>query len=257
MTGYRELVVKELLEAWRTYRLIVLALLFLALGVTAPIVTKYLPDIINAFGPAGFEVQIPIPGVADVLDQLLKNIVQFGALAAILLSMGSVATERERGTAAFVLAKPVTRTAFLAAKLVALGIEFAIAIGLAVAGAWLYTWLLFGPGRPAILPWLELGAVIWLSTAVYVSITFLGSVLMRSSLGAAGIGFLGLIVLSLLSIVPNFTSWLPAGLPAVAKSLALRETSPDVDPVRTIVVSIAISGVAIGLAWWRFRRMEL
>jgi ABC-2 type transport system permease protein len=255
VTGFRELLVKELLEAWRTYRLIVVALLFLALGVMAPVVTKYLPDIIRAFGPAGFEVDLPTPGIADVLDQLLKNTVQFGALAAILLSMGSVATERERGTAAFVLAKPVTRTAFLAAKLVALGIQFAIAIGLATAGAWLYTALLFH--RPPILPWVELGALVWLSTAVYASITFLGSVIARSSLGAAGIGFLGLIVLSLLSIVPNFTTWLPAGLSAVAKSVALRETSPDLDPVLTITISIAIAAAAILLAWWRFRRAEL
>jgi ABC-2 type transport system permease protein len=255
MTGYREMLVKELLEAWRTRRLIVIALLFLALGISAPVVTKLLPDIIRALGPSGFEIDIGTPGIADVLDQLLKNTVQFGALAAILLAMGSVATERERGTAAFVLSKPVTRTAFLWAKLVALAVEFAIAIGLATLGAWIYTLVLFH--RPPILPWIELAAVVWLSTMVYASITFLGSVAMKSSLGAAGIGFLGLIVLSLLSVVPNLSPWLPAGLLGVAKSLALKESSPDVDPVLTITVSIGIAAVAILLAWLRFRRAEL
>jgi len=256
VSGYREMVVKELLEAWRTYRLIVVALLFLALGVTAPIVTKLLPDIIRTFGGSQFfEADIPTPGVADVVDQLLKNTIQFGALAAILLTMGTVATERERGTAAFVLSKPVTRSAFLWAKVVTLGIVFAIAVGLAVFGAYIYTWLLFH--RTSILGWTELAVVVWLSTMVYASITFLGSVVAKSALGAAGIGFLGLIVLSLLSVVPNFTSWLPAGLFGVASTFALRESSPDVDPVLTITVSVVIIVVALGLAWLRFRRVEL
>jgi ABC-2 type transport system permease protein len=255
MTGFRMMLAKELREAWRTYRLIVISLLFLALGIMSPVVTKYLPDIIRTFAPGGFEIVIPTPGVSDVLDQLLKNVVQFGALAAILLAMGSVATERERGTAAFVLAKPVTRAAFLAAKLVAIGIQFAIAIGLATAGAWLYTALLFE--RPPIVPWVELAAIMWLSTAVYAAVTFLGSVAMRSSLGAAGVGFAGLIVLSLLSIVPSFATWLPAGLTAAAKSLAMEQASPGLDPLPTIAASVAIAAVAIGLAWWRFRRMEL
>ncbi|HEY2916960.1 MAG TPA: ABC transporter permease subunit [Candidatus Limnocylindrales bacterium] len=255
MTGYREMVVKELFEAWRTRRLLIVVLLFLGLGISAPIVTKLLPDIIRAFGSTAFIVDLPTPGVADVLDQLLKNTVQFGALAAILLTMGSVATERERGTAAFVLSKPVTRTAFLWAKLVALGVQFAVAIGLAVAGAWLYTLVLFQ--RPAIMGWVELAGLVWLSTMVYVSITFLGSVVAKSALGAAGFGFLGLIVLSLLSIVPNFGPWLPADLSAVAKSFALHEQSPDLDPTTTILMSFGIAIVAVGLAWWRFRRAEL
>jgi ABC-2 type transport system permease protein len=255
VTGYREMVLKELLEAWRTYRLIVIGLLFLGLGVSAPIVTKLLPDIIRAFGSTAFQIAIGTPGVADVVQQLLKNILQFGALAAILVTMGSVATERERGTAAFVLAKPVSRAAFLWAKLVAIGIVFAIAIGLATAGAYLYTWLLFH--RPPISAWAEMAAILWLSTMVYVSITFLGSVVARSALGAAGIGFLGLIVGSLLAIVPNFEPWLPAGLSPVAESIALRESSPDLDPVLTISVSVGIVALAVLLSWLRFRRAEL
>lgn len=255
MTGYRQLLARELLEAWRTYRLAVVSLLFLGLGISAPLLTKFLPDIIRALAPEGFAVTLPPPDVSQVLDQLLKNVGQFGALAAILLSMGSVATERERGTAAFVFAKPVTRAAFLAAKASSIGLQFAIAIGLAVAGAWLYTTLLFE--APPVIPWLELAAVTWLATVVYAAVTFLGSVVMRSSLGAAGIGFVGLIVLSLLSIVPSLATWLPAGLPSVAKALALDATSPDIDPIRTIATAFGIVAVALALAWWRFRRMEL
>jgi len=256
MTGYHSLLEKEVVEAWRTHRLLVISALFLALGMLSPVTTRYLPDIIAAFAPSGFEVSLPPLGVPDVVDQLLKNVVQFGALAAILASMGTVANEKERGTAALVLVKPVTRLAFLLSKLAAIGLLFGLAIGLAIAGAWLYTSYLFEP-VPA-WPWAQMGGVIWLSTMVYASITFLGSVLMRSSLGAAGIGFFGLIVLSLASIVPTLSTSLPAGLIAVAKAVALGTSrDPALDPARTIGISLAIVAVAFVLAWLRFRREEL
>jgi ABC-2 type transport system permease protein len=256
MTGYHSLLEKEVVEAWRTYRLLVICALFLAFGIVAPLTTRYLPDIIAAFAPSGFQVSLPPLGVADVIDQFLKNVVQFGALAAILTTMGAVANEKERGTAALVLTKPVTRLAFLLAKLAAIGLLFGLAIALATVGAWLYTTYLFEP-LPA-WPWAQMAGVIWLSTMVYVSITFLGSVLMRSSLGAAGFGFAGLIALSLASIVPTLTTWLPAGLTAVAKAVALGTTrDPELHPDRTIGISLAIIVVAVILSWLRFRREEL
>jgi ABC-2 type transport system permease protein len=246
---------KELLEAWRTHRLPVVAGLFLVLGITSPLVTKYLPEIIRTFAPAGFEVTVPPPTIADVLDQYLKNLVQFGALTAILVTMGSVATEKERGTAAFVLEKPVSRPAFLAAKIVATGLVFAVAVALGTAGAWAYTAMLFE--APPVLPWTGMGAVVWLSTMVYAGLTFLGSVLTRSSLGAAGIGFGALIALSLASIVPTLSTWLPAGLGAVAKAIALGAAGADIEPGRTIGVAVLLVAVALGASLASFRRQEL
>jgi len=255
MTGYRDLLEKEVIEAWRTYRLGIVVALFLVLGILSPIVTRYLPEIVRAFAPGDFEIGLPEMGLADVIDQLLKNLIQFGALAGILLTMGIVAGEKERGTAALVLAKPVSRTAFLAAKIVSLAMIFALATAVAILSAWLYTALLFE--APPVGPWIQMGVIVWLSTMVYVSITFLGSAAVRSPLGAAAIGFGGLIILSIASIASTLSPWLPAGLTDVAKSIALEEQSPDLDPPRTIAVSIALIAVTLGLAWWRFRREEL
>src|SRR5262249_3392093 len=149
----------------------------------------------------------------------------FGAVAAILLTMGAVAGERERGTATLILSKPVSRAAFLWAKLVAIGFELAGAVALAVLATYVYTAVLFH--RPSGLAWIELTAVAWLSTMVYASITLLGSVLARSPLGAAGFGLLALVVVSILAVVPNFGPWLPTGLSGVALSFGLRDQSPD------------------------------
>src|SRR5207344_2457824 len=93
MTGTRILARKELLESWRTLRLPIVGGLFLLVGLTSPLLAKFLPEIIKA--AAGDQlpaIPIPTPVAADAVDQLWKNLAQFGAFAAIVLAMGSVAT---------------------------------------------------------------------------------------------------------------------------------------------------------------------
>src|SRR4051812_5573066 len=122
------LVGKELLESWRTMRLPIVGGLFLLVGLTSPLLARFLPEIITA--AAGDQlpaIPIPPPVAADATNQLWKNLGQFGAFAAIVLAMGSVAGERDRGTAAFVLSKSVSRPAFLGAKVMGLGMVLASA----------------------------------------------------------------------------------------------------------------------------------
>jgi ABC-2 type transport system permease protein len=255
MTGYRELLEKEIVEAWRTYRIVIVCALFAVIGIVTPVLVRNLPDLFAMFAPPDFELGLEEMGLPDVVDQLLRSVSQLGALAAILLTMGSVAGEKERRTAALVLTKPVSRFAFLMAKLVSIAMVLALATGLGILAAWLYTSLLFE--QPPVMPWLQLALLIWLSIMVFAAITFLGSTLVRSTLGAAAIGLAGLIALSLASTISTVATWLPTGLVDVARSIALEEESPDLDPSRTIAISIAVIVGCLLLAWLRFRREEV
>jgi ABC-2 type transport system permease protein len=264
VTGFAVLLRKELVESWRTLRLPVISGLFLGLGILSPVTARYLREIVNALAPSGIGLAIPPPVAADAVDQVVKNVGQFGALAAILLAMGTVATEKERGTAAFVLVKPATRTAFLAAKAVSLGAVLGIATLLGVLVAWAYTGWLFE--SQSLTNWLGLAAILWLSSAVYASITFLGSVLARSSLPAAGVGFAGLIVLAIASAVGPITRYLPAGLLAEGRGLvatsplsaaAATPTAGTTDLPITVACSVALIVACLVAAWASFRRQEL
>ena len=137
---------KELLESIRTLRLPVVAGLFLFVGLSSPVLARYLPEIIELAGGEQLGViEIPTPTAADAVDQLVKNLAQFGALTAILLAMGLVASEKDRGTAAFILTKPVSRRAFLGAKLAALTVVLGGSTVVAAVAGWIYTALLFEP----------------------------------------------------------------------------------------------------------------
>ena len=253
MTGLRVLLRKELLEQWRTARLPLVATVFLLVGLSSPLLARFTPEILKAVGGDQFQIVLPTPTAADAFDQLAKNLGQFGALIAVLLAMGSVATEKERGTAAMILTKPAGRSAFLAAKLIAIALTLAIATAIAAAGAWFYTFVLFEP--------LPIGGFVaaailqWLAMLSYAAITFLGSTLTRSALAAAGLGVAALIVLAIVGIVPGIGRYLPTGLGAPSRALALGQ--PGVDALGpTAATVILIVGLFL-VAAFAFRRQEL
>jgi ABC-2 type transport system permease protein len=255
MHGYRAILEKEVIEAWRTYRVVLVSALFVSIGIAAPVIARYLPELVQLFGEVDAEIGVPEASLADVLDLLVAGLAQAGVLAAVFLTMGAVAGERERGTAWLMLTRPVSRAAYVWAKVVALAMIMGLATSLAVLAAWLYTTLLFGPQDP--LGWIQLAVVAWLATMVYVSITFLGSVVAGSTVGAAGVGVAAAVGLAVGSTVTTLGPWLPTGLFDVAKAAVLQEASEDLDPSRTVVVSVGIIAVAAVLSWARFRREEI
>jgi ABC-2 type transport system permease protein len=257
MNGFAVLLRKELLESWRTRRLPVLAVLFIVVGIVSPLTAKYLPEILKAALGDQLTVPIPPPTVADALGQLQKNLAQMGALAAIALAMTSVAGELDRGTAALVLAQPATRPAFLAAKLVAIGIVLGLSTVLAAVAAWIYTAVLF-----EALPvggWVAMTLLSWLALMAWASLTFLASAASGSTTVAAGLGFTGWIVVSLLAIVPALDRLLPTGLVTPGIQLATGATEGlDTSRLATAILGTAVLVAACTAgALVSFRRREL
>lgn len=253
MTGFGVLLRKELLEQWRTMRLPIVTAVFLLLGLSSPLLARFTPEILKAVGGDQFQIVLPTPTAADAFGQHAKNLSQFGILVAVLLAMGIVATEKERGTAGLILTKPAGRGAFLVSKLVAIAATLGIATAIAGAGAWFYTLVLFEP-----LPVAGFAAATvlqWLGLVVFAAITFLGSTLTRSALAAAGLGVAAFIVIGILSIVPPLVPFLPLGLGQPAQALALG--LPGVDVVVPVVANVGLIAALVGVSWLAFRRQEL
>lgn len=257
MSGFRVLLGKELSEAWRTRRLPLVALLFLVVGIISPLTARYLPEILKATLGDQMTIPIPTPTATAALEQLQKNMGQMGALAAIALAMGSVAGELDRGTAALVLAQPVGRPAFLAAKLAAIAIVLGVATVLASAVAWAYTAILFEP--LPVLGWMAMTGLSWLGLLAWASLTFLASAATGSTTAAAGLGFVALIVVSIAAVVPVVERLLPAGLITPSILLAAGTTDGlDAGRLATAVAGtlvIVVAGAAGAVA--TFRRREL
>jgi ABC-2 type transport system permease protein len=244
---------KEILQLGRTYRLLALAIVLVVFGLLSPLLAKLTPELIRLLpGSEDLASLIPKPTMADAVAQYVKNITQFGLLLALLLTMGAVAQEKERGTAVLMLVKPLPRSIFLLSKFVALALAFLLCLALAGLGGYYYTLLLFGP--PNAWGWLALNLLLWVYLLVYVALTLLASVLMRSQAAAAGLGFGAMLVLGAVSAIPGLGKYLPGQLAAWGTTLL---TDPTARSWPALWISLGLIPASLLVAWAVFRRQEL
>ena len=245
---------KEMIEQWRTYRLLIVAVVLFLFGLGSPLLARYTPEMLAAIPnlPAGLAGFIPKATINDAIAQYIKNMSQFGILLALLMTMGTVAQEKERGTAALILTRPVSRETFLLAKFSALMLTFGVSTLLAALGCWYYTFLLF-----KALPWagfLAMNGLMLLVFLVYVAMTLLCSTLVRSQTGAGGLAFAGLILLAVLSAIPQLAEHLPGQLFAWGASLSLGQAQPAWS---ALWVSLGLIVVCLAAAMLVFKKQEL
>lgn len=244
---------KEWLEQWRTYRVLAVGVVLIVFGLLSPVIAKYTPEIIKLI-PNGEAIAqlVPAPTVMDAVTQYIKNIGQFGIILALLLTMGAVAQEKDKGTAAMMLVKPLPRATFLVAKFTALALLFSAAIAIAGAACYYYTWLLFG--ALDALRWLALNGLMLVLVLVYVALTLFCSVVTKSQAAAGGLALCLLFLLGLTGSIPGLSDYLPGQLLAWGGGLMVGETEAFWP---ALWVSGSIIVVAILGAWLIFRRQEL
>lgn len=244
---------KEIMEQWRTHRLLVVATVMVVFGLLSPLVAKFMPDIFKMFpGAEPFVAMMPPPGVKDAVAQYIKNISQFALIIGILMTMGSVAQEKEKGTAAMMLVKPLPRGTFLLAKLLAMLVGFTASFLLAGLGAYFYTLFLFEP--MPVLPWLALNGLLLIYTMVYVALTMFFSTLGRSQAMAGGLSLAALALLGVLGSFPELGNYLPAQL--VNWGAALMQPNGH-SSWPALWVSLGIIMASLLGAWLVLRRQEL
>ena len=254
MSGLGALLRRELLEQWRTYRLVVVLGVFAVIGIISPLTAFYINELLAALGGEQLSITLPTPTSADAVAQLIKNAGQMGAFIAVLVTMGAVVTEKERGTAAMILTKPATRTAFLGAKVVAVGLLLAAGVVAAFALAAIYTTLLFEPLPVAGV--VAGGVLVWLSLVDFAAITFLASTVAPSAIVAAGVGIAALLGSWTLSAFPGLGPWLPTGLWGIAGEM-VSGRSPAVDPSGPLLLNAGLTVACVVAAVGAFRRQEL
>ena len=244
---------KELLEQWRSYRLLIAVVVLAAFGLMSPLLAKLTPEFFKLMpGGEEFAKLIPPPTTADAVAQYIKNISQFGVILALLMAMGVVAQEKDKGTAALILAKPMPRGVFLMAKFSALGLTFLVSIVVAGAACYYYTLILFEALE--VSGWLVLNGLMLLFLLVYVALTLFCSTLTRSQVIAGGLALAQLIILSGLSAIPRVGEYLPGQLLTWGAGLV---GGSGKTAWAALWVSVGIIAVALGAAWVIFERQEL
>ena len=243
---------KEWRYLLRSYRLLIAGVVLLFFGLTSPVLAKFTPELLNLIPTGGLTITMPPPTVLDAISQYVKNMAQDGLLLGLLLTMGAIAQEKDKGTAAMMLVKPLPRGSFLWAKFLSLAAMFAICLAIAGLAAYYYTMLLFQ--AMDIVNWLVLNALLFVYVLVIVSITLLCSTITRSQGAAIGIAF-GLLVIGWFAGgVLRLGKYMPGELMSWGARLMQGDTSSS-----WIALGVSLGLIVIPLlaAWQIFKRQEL
>ena len=245
---------KEMQEQWRTYRFLIVVAVFAAFGLASPLLAKFTPEMLKAIPgvPAGLLAAIPAPTITDAITQYVKNMSQFGILLALLVTMGVVVQEKERGTAAFFLTRPVSRETFLLAKFAALAVAFIASLALAAIGCWYYTLVLFAP--LAWGPFLALNGLMLVVFLVYMALALLASTIARTNGVAVGLAFVALILLGGIGALPSIGEYFPGRLFSWGTTLMM---GGKATAWPAFGISLGIIAVALLAACLIFRRQEV
>lgn len=254
MSGFAAFLAKEWCETRKTWRIWVVPGLILFFAVTSPVAALLLPAVLESLAGTepGVVIRIPDPVAMDACKQFLKNLNQIVLVALVLAGAGAVSGERRSGTAALVLATPLSRRGFVLAKLTSQAglLVAATATGAAVCGA--MTLLCFGtlPVGP-----LAAAVALWLVLGVFVAavIVLLSAALVRPG-AAAGFGLVAYVAVLVAGVWPAASVWTPAGLPAAAGAALGGPSAPWAWPVFTALAGAAAAGLGAVLA---FRRAEI
>jgi ABC-2 type transport system permease protein len=192
MSAFSTVLKKELVEAYRSKKLLILLIVFTFVSVSSPILAKLIPSLIKTIPNTGITINLPAATWKDSIDQFIKNLAQFDFIVIIFMFAGIIAEEKNKKTLELVLTKPIPRTSFVLAKFFSstLCVQFVFAVSAVVF--YFYTLSLLGPFSIINFIWLCLFVLIFLTLTLSVTIFF--SVLTNNQVAAAGISFLASIL---------------------------------------------------------------
>jgi hypothetical protein len=132
-----------------------------------------------------------------------------------------------------------------------------VCIALGVGVAWAYTTILFE--APSVAGWIVMAVLAWLALLAWAALTFLASAVTGSTTAAAGLGFVALIGVSLVAVIPALDHVLPTGLYAPSALIAAGQGERVIagDMATAIAGTLVIVGACVVGALAAFRRREL
>lgn len=195
--------------------------------------------------------------LVEVVQTFLPMSVGAIGIGTVIAVQGAIVGERELGTAAWIMSKPVARSSFILAKELAYAVGFGVSAILIPSTIFFITVRLLVAAPLPLAPFLAGVAIAVLGQLFYLTLTLMLGTLFssRGPVAAIGIAFIlaglllkGMIPLSIMLVTP----WvLPDLSPALALQLPL--------PVSWMIPVGAVLGwivLFLVVALWRFNREE-
>ncbi|GGI11783.1 ABC transporter permease [Gottfriedia solisilvae] len=182
MNNFIVLTKKEFSQMMHDYKVIWLPIIFIILGLTQPIVTYFLPSILESLGGAqGITIDPSMTNQkgGEVLASTLgSQFDQLGIMIIAISMMGIIQSDKANGMLAFILTRPVNVVSYIGGKIVSNGLIVVLSVSIGYIVSYLYVNYLFTD-----IPFLHMitGLLFYLAWVLYiVSFTTMISTIFRS-----------------------------------------------------------------------------
>lgn len=248
---------KEIIENWRNKKWIWVPIVMMLLTMMDPISYYYLPEIIDLAGgvPEGTIIEIPDLAPREVITMSLEQLSMFGVIVIALISMGTIAGERNSGIAEIILVKPVRFSNYVTAKWAAwlLLVWFSLFLGMILN--WYYVNLLFGSLSFTMVLQIIFFYGLWFTFVLTLSIFF--NTLWRApgTVFACTIGTI--VIMSIMNMIfGHKLTWFPNQLSAHIQEMIATNSIPNA-LIGTAIVILVLIAFLLFLATSLFKRKEI
>ncbi len=207
MRAYIAFVKKEFTEGFRTYKIFILAMVYLLFGFMNPIVAKITPDLLKAVMPEGITISLPPPSAIDSWAQFFKNISQTGLVVVVIIFSGIMASEFDKGTLINLLTKGLSRSNVILAKFSAATVIWTLCYGLCFVVTDLYTAYFWRTDEISNLFLSVFG--LWLFGVLLLSLIIFGGVLFKTVYGSLLLTGGTVVLMLLVNIAPKLQKFNP------------------------------------------------
>ena len=254
---------KEIVEQIKTIKGVVLAIIFLFIGISSPLLAKLLPEILKMATTSDNASQelmdslsalMPPPNSLESYNQFFSNFNQIGLLALIIVFAGIVANEKSKNTASYILTKNISRTQFIMAKFTS-SVIFTFVSVIITAGTFkIYTDLLFDDSLVDFKYFITFFALLLLYVFFILTIVLFSSIISKNITSATFLAFIIFIVFNMLPIIPKVGKYMPTeinNIGIIAQSVTVKDLTVNI--IITVLCSAAfiIGGIKL------FSRQEL
>lgn len=205
------LIKKDFVESLRSYKFLILALVFLLFGFLNPITAKLTPELLPQLLPDNLPIEIQPATSLDAWTQFFKNMSQVLLPLFLILFSGTLTNEFSKWRIIPLLTKGLKRKDIVLSKFIHLLLQWTALFIVNIGVSWLYTLILLPGGVDNIL---ISTFFLWAYGVFHISLLLFLSVLLMNGYGVLiGLGGVSLF-LTLLTIIPIIKTFNPYRLGA-------------------------------------------
>lgn len=248
MKSYFIFLKKEVVEFFKTWKFLIMLILFLSSSVLAPILTYIMPTLWEkiGFNPGDEMSDLFSRTMNTSYTQYISNQMQMGFLAIVFITCLAIVREKSKGTAVLTLTKNISRTSFILAKFTSYAfwytliyvISYAVFVGL--------TQLLIKESFNTNA--LQAILIFYLAGLFYVTSSIFASCIGKNTLVSCLIGFAIYALNIIFAAIPYLRNFAPGTLINLSVTALNGDFNDLLEPLITTLILIPvllISGVVV------------